>query len=95
MHLTPARVALRAVLLAVGGAFMLWRAAEAHHAARTLAGAEAALASRLTLVWALVGALALVTAAGAALSLLPRRHRTSLGLREGRDPDPREGARLR
>ncbi|GEJ56271.1 hypothetical protein [Anaeromyxobacter diazotrophicus] len=80
MRLSRSRVALRAALLAAGGGFMLWRAAEARRAARALEGGEAALASRMALVWALVGALALLTAAAAALALRPRRRQKSLRL---------------
>ena len=58
---------------------MLARAWELHHAARG-ADSGALLGSRLALVWALVGALALVTAAGAALSLRRRRRRATLHL---------------
>jgi hypothetical protein len=80
VHLSRPRVALRVALLATGGGFMLWRAVEAHRAAYTLEGADAALASRMALVWALVGALALLAAAAAALALRPRHRRKSLRL---------------
>ncbi len=73
-------MALRVALLAAGGAFMLWRALEGRRAASTLEGSDAVLASRLALVWALVGVLALVTAATAALSLRPRRRGGTLRL---------------
>jgi membrane protein implicated in regulation of membrane protease activity len=80
VHVSRPRVALRAALLTLGGGFMLWRAFDARRAAQALEGADAALASRMALVWALVGALALVTAAAAALALRPRRRHRSLRL---------------
>ena len=73
-------MALRVGLLAAGGGFMLWRALEGRRAASTLEGSGAVLASRLALVWALVGVLALVTAATAALSLRPHRRGGTLRL---------------
>ena len=69
MRLSRPRVLLRAVLLAVGGAFMLWRAWEARAAGAAAEGGEAALLSRVALVEALVGALALVAAGVALLAL--------------------------
>jgi hypothetical protein len=80
VRLSPTRVVVRAALLAVGGAYMVWRAALARSASRGLGGGDALLGSRLALVWALVGALALVTAAAAALSLRPRGRRKTLRL---------------
>ncbi|HEX8908166.1 MAG TPA: hypothetical protein VF805_03125 [Anaeromyxobacteraceae bacterium] len=94
MLLSRSRLALRAALLAVGGGYMLWRAVEALRAARALQGAEAALASRMAVLWGLMGALALFTAAAAALALRPRRRRKSLhldDLRRGGGPPPPSG----
>jgi len=88
VRLSRPRVLLRAVLLAVGGSYMLWRAWEARAAARAIGGPEAALPARIALVEALVGALALV-AALAALGAL-RRRPPSKTLRL---PGPGEGLR--
>jgi membrane protein implicated in regulation of membrane protease activity len=91
VRLSRSRLALRAALLAVGGGYMLWRALEALRAARALEGPEAALASRMAVLWGLVGALALLTAAAAALALRPRRRQKSLrldDLRRGGGPPP-------
>lgn len=63
---------------------MLWRAAEAWRASNALEGGAAALQDRVALIEGLVGVLALLTAAGAALSLRTRRRRASLQL--GSDP---------
>ena len=82
VRLSRPRLVLRLVLLAVGGAFILWRALEAHRAARALGGSDGALEGRVALVWALVGALALLTAASAALSLGARAPRKALRLGE-------------
>jgi hypothetical protein len=71
---------LRVALLAVGGVFMLWRAAEAWRASNALESGAAALQNRVALIEGLVGVLALLTAAGAALSLRKRRRRASLQL---------------
>jgi hypothetical protein len=79
---------LRLALLTVGGVFMLLRALEAHRAARGLAGSEAALQGRVALVWALVGVLALLTAASAALSLRARAPRKMLRLGDVERPGP-------
>jgi hypothetical protein len=84
------RVMLRVALLAVGGAFMLWRAGEARRAARNMGGAEAVLLGRIALVEALVGLLALLTAATLTLSLRRRRRQRLLTLGgEGPPPDRR------
>lgn len=91
MRLSRPRVLLRAVLLAMGSAFMLWRAWEARSAAAATEGGEAALLSRVALVEALVGALALV-AAGLALLALRRRPRTHT-LQLGDLPGPGRGPR--
>ena len=91
MRLSPARVIVRVALLAVGGAYMVWRALDARSASRGLGGGDALLGSRLALVWALVGALALLTAAAAALSLRPRGRKRTLKLGEvpsAGDPPP-------
>jgi hypothetical protein len=92
MRLSRPRVLLRVVLLAVGGAFMLWRALEGRRALESLRGSEAALASRLSLVWALMGVLALVTAATAAFALRPRRRRRPLELGSAPQDPARPGA---
>jgi len=93
VRLSRPRLVLRLVLLVVGGAFMLWRALEAHRAARTLGGADGALEGRVALVWALVGALALLTAASAALSLRARAPRKTLRLGDPGDARrPGEGS---
>ncbi|MFL5262583.1 MAG: hypothetical protein ACJ79R_11205 [Anaeromyxobacteraceae bacterium] len=80
MRLSPTRVIVRIALLAVGGASMVWRAVETRSASRGIGGGDALLGSRLALVWALVGALALLTAAAAALSLRPRGRGKTLRL---------------
>jgi uncharacterized membrane protein len=74
------RVLLRAALLLVGGAYMLWRAFEARRLARLVTAADAVLQQRLALVWALVGALAILTGLGVLYMLRPRRHRRTLVL---------------
>lgn len=81
MRLSRPRVLLRAVLLATGGAFMAWKAIDARRGAAGATGPEALLLERFALVWALVAALALATAAVALLSLRrrPRRHTLHLG----------------
>jgi len=76
------RVLLRAALLLVGGAYMLWRAFEARRLARLLAAADAVLQQRLALVWALVGALAILTGLGVLYMLRPRRRRRTLQMGE-------------
>ncbi len=76
MRLSRPRVLIRAALLLVGGAFMLVKALEARRAAGAVATpADAALLSRIALVEALVGVLALA-AAGMAILALRRRKRT-------------------
>jgi len=72
------RVFLRAALLLVGGAYMLWRAFEARRLARLLSAPDALLQQRLALIWALVGALAILTGLGVLYLLRPRRHRRTL-----------------
>jgi hypothetical protein len=80
VRLSRGRVALRVVLLAVGGAWMLWRGAIARSAARPVEGGDALLGSRLALVWILMGALALATALSAAASLRRRPPKRTLHL---------------
>jgi hypothetical protein len=80
VRLSPARLALRVALLTAGGAWLLWRALLAWREERALDPAGALLASRVALVSALMGALALVMAAGGALSLLRRPPRKTLRL---------------
>ncbi len=76
VRLSRPRVLLRAVLLIVAGAFMLWKAWGAHLAAREATGGSGALLlSRIALVEALLGVLGLV-AAGVALMALRTRKRT-------------------
>lgn len=76
MRLSRPRVLIRAVLLLVGGGFMLVKALAARRAAGAVAlPADAALLERIALVEALVGVLALA-AAGMALLALRRRKRT-------------------
>jgi hypothetical protein len=91
---------LRVLLLAAGGAVMLWRAREAGRAAPALDGPGALLASRLALIFTLVGILALLTAATAALALRARPPRRTLRLGDppardrravGRDVEVRPG----
>ena len=91
MQLSRPRVLLRITLLTVGGAFMLWRAAQLHHAGGA-PGSPDALAARMALVGALVGVLALLTAGAAALSLRRRPPKRTLTWGDpGRGP-PRDGA---
>jgi hypothetical protein len=80
VRLSPTRVLVRVALLTLGGVFMLARAWEAHRAARLVGDSGALLASRVAVVWALVGVLALVTAVGSALALRRRRRRATLHL---------------
>ncbi len=76
VRLSRPRVLLRAVLLVVTGAFMLWKAWGAHLAARQAPGtSEVLLLSRIALVEALLGMLGLA-AAGVALLTLRKRRRT-------------------
>ena len=63
MRISRGRLLLRVALLLVGGGFMVWRALETRSAALTQAGADWVLGERLALVMALVGLLALLTAA--------------------------------
>jgi hypothetical protein len=91
VRLSRPRLALRAALLAVGGAFMLWRAAQAWRGAKALEGGAAALQSWLAPVEALVGGLALLTALVAAAGLRSRRRAPTLRL--DREPPDRSAHR--
>ena len=90
MRLSRGRVLLRAALLWVGGGWALWWAWRSHGRAGALQGAERALHHRLALVYALVGALAVLTGLVAALSARgrPRRHTLRLGAPPGEGPAP-------
>jgi len=83
MRLSRPRIVLRALLLLLGGAVMLWRAQGARSDARAAlaSGAEnAQLLSRVALVELLVGLLALGAAVLALLALRRRRPRHTLRL---------------
>ena len=84
MRLSRPRLVLRAILLTVGGGFMLWKAWESTHAAGA-SGGDALLLRSVTLVEALVGVLALGAAGIALLALRRRARRHTLDLR-GRVP---------
>ncbi len=73
---------VRAALLLVGGAFMLWKARAASQAAGGEVGGDALLLKRIALVEGLVGALALCAAAIALLALRDRPRRRTLRLRD-------------
>ena len=88
VRLSRARVLLRVALLATGGVYMLWRAAEAWGAAPELEPGAGALQTRIALVALLVGVLALLTAAGALFSLRRRKRGGSLHLGESSRPRP-------
>jgi hypothetical protein len=91
VRISRGRLLLRAVLLLVGGGFMLWRAWEARLASRALAGTARLLPERIALVEALVGLLALLTGVAALLQLRRRERRHSLHLRgEAGPPPPRD-----
>jgi hypothetical protein len=79
---------IRAALLGVGGAFMLWKAYAASRAAGGELGGDALLLRRVALVEALVGVLALGAAVIALLALRPRRHRRLLRLHDPDRPGP-------
>jgi hypothetical protein len=83
-------VILRAALLAAGAGFMSWRALEARRAAATLesGGGDAVLFSRLSLVFGLVGLLALLAAGMALSALRPRKRGPSLDLGAGPTSPP-------
>lgn len=80
MRLSRTRVLLRAALLVIGGGTMAWRAWSSWRSAGTLPGGQAVLASRLAMVFALMGLLALLAAGLALSSLRPRRRGPSLHL---------------
>jgi hypothetical protein len=84
VRISRGRLLLRVALLLVGGGFMEWRALETRRAALRQAGADRVLGERLSLVMALVGLLALLTAGVVAWQLRRRERRHSLRLR---DPD--------
>jgi hypothetical protein len=88
MRLSRPRVLVRVLLLSAGGFWMLWRAWAMHSAIAGLADAEAALQQRLALVWALMGALAVATAAAALRSLRPRPRQHTLHLGSGERKGP-------
>ncbi len=90
MRLSRGRILLRAVLLWVGGGWALWWAWRSHSRARTLEGADRLLRDRLALVYALVGALAILTGLVAALALRRRPRRHLLHLRGPRGPESGE-----
>jgi membrane protein implicated in regulation of membrane protease activity len=80
VRISRGRLLLRVALLLVGGGFMVWRALETRSAALTQAGADRVLGERLALVMALVGLLALLTAAVVAWQSRRRERRHSLHL---------------
>lgn len=82
MRLTRGRIFLRAALLWAGGGWALWWAWRTQARARALEGAGQALHLRLALVYALVGALAVLTGLTAALAARRRPHRHTLRLRQ-------------
>jgi len=84
VRLSRGRVLLRAALLWAGGGWALWWAWRSHGRARglELQGAERALHDRLALVYALVGALAVLTGLVAALATRRRVRRHTLRLGE-------------
>lgn len=87
MRLSRPRVLLRAALLVTGAGFMFWKAWQSRAASRALEGAEAALAGRIAVVFALVGLLALLTGA-VALASLRRRPRVQTLQLEGLSTPP-------
>ena len=85
--MSRSRLLLRVILLAIGGAFMLWKAYDASRGARALAGGDALLLQRIAMIEALVGVLALGAAMFAAAALRKRHRRRSLDLHDhGRRP---------
>jgi hypothetical protein len=91
VRLSRPRLLLRAALLALGGAYMVWHALDLRREARGLDPAEALLRDRFALLWALVALVAFATAAVALLSLRRRPPRQTLRLDRG--DDPRRGPR--
>ena len=89
MRLSRSRLVLRIALLTLLGGYLLVRGCQGRGEARHLALPEAFLGSRLALVATLLGAVALLTAALAALALL-RRPRTRRPLFE-EEPGAKEG----
>jgi threonine/homoserine/homoserine lactone efflux protein len=89
VRISRPRVLLRVALLVAGGFYMLWRAMQAWRASGELEAGAATLQSRLAVLAALIGTLALLTALGAALSLRRRKRGGSLRLGPPR-ADPRE-----
>jgi hypothetical protein len=80
VRLSRGRVLLRAALLWAGGGWALWWAWRSHGRAQALQGAGRALHDRLALVYALVGALAVLTGLVAALGARRRVRRHTLRL---------------
>jgi hypothetical protein len=81
---------LRAVLLVVGGAFMLWKGADSYRAASHVGGSGDDLLAWIAAVEALAGVLALTAALIAFLSLRPRQRKHTLVLRDVRRPESDE-----
>ena len=97
VRLSRSRVLIRAALLWVGGVFMLAKAWAAHRGAGLAEPADAILLTRIALVEALMGALALAAGAVALLSLRRRRRTHTLHLEDvasspGPRGPPRDGA---
>ncbi len=92
VRLSRSRVLLRAVLLVVASAFMLWKAWAAHLAAAA-GGPGAVLLSRVALVEALLGVLGLAAAAVALLALRTRKRTHTLRLSDLARSDQDEGTR--
>lgn len=96
VRLSRPRVLLRAALLVVAGAFMLWKAWGTHLAARAAAESSGApLLSRMALVEALLGILGLAAAGVALLALRTRKRTHTLRLsdleRNGHEDGTRRG----
>ncbi len=85
--MSRSRLLLRVILLAVGGALMVWKAYDASREASALSGGDALLLQRIAMIEALVGVLALGAATFAAAALRKRHRRRSLDLHDhGRRP---------
>lgn len=94
VRLSRPRVLLRAALLVVAGAFMLWKAWGAHLAAGAAAGsAEGLLYSRMALVEALMGVLGLAAAGVALLALRTRKRTHTLQLSDLQENGNQDGTR--
>lgn len=93
MRISRGRLLLRVALLLVGGGFMAWRALETRSAALRQSGADRVLGERLSLVMALVGVLAILTAGVVAWQMRRRERRHSLHLQGAGKPatDPGPG----